>query len=343
MARLTALPAIDIIRGFKGTIDFYLWKGLPCARKWPYTPPSKRTAATKAAAALFGAVLSAYKLLAPLALAAYQESAAGIPRTARDIYVSGLYGRLHEASMSDFLTLLTECRDSLALLESILDALGSVDTDDLQVDVKTSALPAGAATLAEQQAQTAALQLIDDLRNALGSVNTDDLQVDVKTSALPAGAATLAEQETQTTALQLIDDLPAALASVATDQLQVRGKDQLFSIKGVLAKAASGNPSANNGFLSSPAVPAGEYWTVTTIAAGDATRALTRMLMMNIHDAVGYQINDDVRAFAPAESSTWTGFTFLDPGDKIYVYYYGSLAADTVYLELTGFRTTLET
>ncbi|GAI78615.1 unnamed protein product, partial [marine sediment metagenome] len=30
MARLTALPSLDIIHGFRGILDFYLWKGLPC-------------------------------------------------------------------------------------------------------------------------------------------------------------------------------------------------------------------------------------------------------------------------------------------------------------------------
>jgi len=47
----------------------------------------------------------------------------------------------------------------------------------LQIHALSSALPLGAATLAEQQTQTTALQLIDDLRNALRSVDTDALQV----------------------------------------------------------------------------------------------------------------------------------------------------------------------
>ncbi|MGB6896555.1 MAG: hypothetical protein WBF37_11540, partial [Dehalococcoidia bacterium] len=167
MARLKALPAIDIIRGFKGTIDFYLWRGLPCARKWPRRAPGRRTDAEIASSALFGIISSNYRLLAPLVLAAFREAAKDQPRTARDLYISAVYGHLHEASMTDFLTLLTECRDFLEALTAILDALGSVNTDDLQVDVKTSALPAGASTLAEQQTQTTALQAIDDLRNAL--------------------------------------------------------------------------------------------------------------------------------------------------------------------------------
>ena len=57
----------------------------------------------------------------------------------------------------------------------LVDSNGKV-----QVDTKSSALPIGASTSANQTIMITALQLIDDLRNALGSVNTDDLQVDVK-------------------------------------------------------------------------------------------------------------------------------------------------------------------
>jgi len=47
----------------------------------------------------------------------------------------------------------------------------------LQIDVIASGLPAGAATLLEQQTQTTALQLIDNLVAALQSVATDRLIV----------------------------------------------------------------------------------------------------------------------------------------------------------------------
>lgn len=35
MARLNALPDKDTIDYYKGSVDFYLWKGIPCARRWP--------------------------------------------------------------------------------------------------------------------------------------------------------------------------------------------------------------------------------------------------------------------------------------------------------------------
>lgn len=96
MARIKALPGLEVIRGFKGVIDFYLWKGLPCARKWPHTPRSHLTAATLASAQLFGEIALAYNQLANEVLAAFQEDAADQPRTARDIFMSATLGHLHE-------------------------------------------------------------------------------------------------------------------------------------------------------------------------------------------------------------------------------------------------------
>jgi len=103
-----------------------------------------------------------------------------------------------------------------------------VDTDHHpQVDVLSSALPAGAATqatlaaiLAELLTHTlptgaateatlaqilTAAQLIDDLRGALLSVATDQLRAAVVSSALPAGAATQATLAALLTELQTLN------------------------------------------------------------------------------------------------------------------------------------------
>lgn len=133
MARLKNLPSLDIIRGFRGVIDFYVYKGIPCARRWPRHRPGRQTAPSRASAAIFGAIVSAFGLTSGLVKALFDEDAADQPRTGRDIYVSAVLGHLHEASMSDFLDLLTECRDFLSDLTALTDALQSVDTDRLQV------------------------------------------------------------------------------------------------------------------------------------------------------------------------------------------------------------------
>lgn len=177
MAKLTALPSLEIIRGFKGIIDFYVHRGVPCARAWPRYMPARRTDASKAAATLFGAIITAYRLLAPDALAFFQEDSLDQPRTPRDIYVSAVLGHLHEASMSDFLTLLQESRDFLEDLTALLEALHSIGTDDVNVHVHESVLPPDASTAAHQGTQNANLILIANLQEALESVATDRLQV----------------------------------------------------------------------------------------------------------------------------------------------------------------------
>jgi len=71
------------------------------------------------------------------------------------------------------------------------------EAGDLQVDVLTSGIPAGAATSANQATMITALQLIDDLRAALDSVGTDEIDVNVEASVLPTGAATQATLATR--------------------------------------------------------------------------------------------------------------------------------------------------
>ncbi|MBA7615765.1 hypothetical protein ES703_23051 [subsurface metagenome] len=101
MARLTALPSIDIIRGFKGTLDFYVRRGVPCVRRWPRRTTRPPTEAQIAAWTTFGQISTNYRLLAPLALQAFQEAAKTQPRTARDLYISAVYGHLHERTIPE--------------------------------------------------------------------------------------------------------------------------------------------------------------------------------------------------------------------------------------------------
>ena len=61
----------------------------------------------------------------------------------------------------------------------------------LEVNASSAALPTGASTLGEQQAQTALLTAMDADTSALaGCVGGSELQVDIVSSALPSGAAT---------------------------------------------------------------------------------------------------------------------------------------------------------
>jgi len=95
MPRLDSLPSLDIIHGLAGVIDYYLWKGIPIARKWPVNPKSHHSAATIAAAETFGDISHAFGLMGPTVLAAYTEDAADQTRTPRDIYMAAKFGNLH--------------------------------------------------------------------------------------------------------------------------------------------------------------------------------------------------------------------------------------------------------
>ncbi|GAI98357.1 unnamed protein product, partial [marine sediment metagenome] len=48
MAKLKVLPHQAIIDGLKGKVDFYLHRGIPCARKWPKSPGHLRAPAVMA-------------------------------------------------------------------------------------------------------------------------------------------------------------------------------------------------------------------------------------------------------------------------------------------------------
>jgi len=98
VARINALPSLEIIKTLKGTLDFYYWKGIPCVRKWPVIPPSSRTPASLASAQLFGEIIQSWALTGGEVKTLYTQDAADQPRTGRDIFMSGVYGHLHERS-----------------------------------------------------------------------------------------------------------------------------------------------------------------------------------------------------------------------------------------------------
>jgi len=114
-------------------------------------------------------------------------------------------------------------------------------------------LPVGAATLAEQQVQSALLALV----------------------------STLAEQQTQTTALQLIDNLITALASVATDQLRVD----------IIAELPAG--TQNIGDVDVLTEPSGDgSYTTPTLAVIGVGVASTAVIAANVNRLYALVVND---------------------------------------------------
>lgn len=88
MARLDALPEQAIISAMKGTVDYYLWRGIPCARMWPRWPKRDPHPDEKANQDAFAYVQSHLSLLPDYLIDQYKRMAVGTPWTWRDLLLS---------------------------------------------------------------------------------------------------------------------------------------------------------------------------------------------------------------------------------------------------------------
>ncbi len=95
MAKLLALPSLAIIDGFKGTIDFYVHRGIPCARAWPKSPGKARSPAVMAQWPFFAYAAKEWRNLSPVVQEAYNSLATNSGLSGRDMqvraYLTGLY------------------------------------------------------------------------------------------------------------------------------------------------------------------------------------------------------------------------------------------------------------
>ncbi|MBA7575217.1 hypothetical protein ES708_17038 [subsurface metagenome] len=94
MAKLTSMPSLEIIDGFKGVVDFYEYLGIPVARRWPRSPDQPRSLAVQAQWPLFAEVQHGWKPLTAEIKEAYAAMAEGTDYTSRDMFtvsvISGL-------------------------------------------------------------------------------------------------------------------------------------------------------------------------------------------------------------------------------------------------------------
>ncbi len=95
MAKLTNLPGLEIISGFKGTIDFYVHDGIPCARSWPRSPGHDRAPAVQAQWSAFTTASRLWRLIDQDTRDAFNAMAAGTNMTGRDIQVKSYITSAH--------------------------------------------------------------------------------------------------------------------------------------------------------------------------------------------------------------------------------------------------------
>ncbi len=87
MARLTKMPSQAIIDGFKGVIDFYLWMGIPVARKWPVYKVRQPHYEEWLNQQDFKRINQAAPFLPVKIITAYEQLAQGTPFTWKDLLV----------------------------------------------------------------------------------------------------------------------------------------------------------------------------------------------------------------------------------------------------------------
>jgi len=87
MAKIKKLPGLAVINGFKGSIDFYVCRGIACVRKWPHSPGHKRAPAVEAQWTPFTEATRLWSMLSPAVQDAYSRMARGTNLTGRDLSV----------------------------------------------------------------------------------------------------------------------------------------------------------------------------------------------------------------------------------------------------------------
>lgn len=102
MAKLTGLPAQAIVDGFKGTIDFYVYMGIPVARSWPRPRSVPHSPREKANWPIFARAVRVWNLTTSYVQDAYSSMASASSLSGRDM-ATKLYLNAHKimTNMSD--------------------------------------------------------------------------------------------------------------------------------------------------------------------------------------------------------------------------------------------------
>jgi len=86
VAKIGKLPGAAVISGFKGVIDYYVWKGIACVRQWPRSPGHWRAPAVMAQWSAFAEASKLWNELSPEVQEAYKRMAAGTSWSGRDAF-----------------------------------------------------------------------------------------------------------------------------------------------------------------------------------------------------------------------------------------------------------------
>lgn len=94
MAKITKMPGLKVISGFKGTLDFYVHDGQACVRRWPRSPGHRRAPGVEARWPAFTTAARLWNELTPEIQDAYYRMSAGLRLSGRDIFVKAYLNAL---------------------------------------------------------------------------------------------------------------------------------------------------------------------------------------------------------------------------------------------------------
>jgi len=95
MALIKRMPHLRIIDMLKGTIDFYYYKGLACARKYPRSQGKSQTPMSVAQQPMFTYVQKLWPQVSPFVQQAYTDLAPDSGLHKRDWFMRGYYGKIY--------------------------------------------------------------------------------------------------------------------------------------------------------------------------------------------------------------------------------------------------------
>jgi len=161
MAKLDKMPQRQIIDGYKGTLDFYYWKGIPVCRKWPIYIKRTPTPIELTYQQAFSYINKLWAQLPLIIQVQLTLFAARSTLTGKDFLVRGYLKGLFEIMPPEY----------YATEQTLLLLLAQLD-----VALSTRALEAGGnlETIKDD------IILLKDLRDALSSIATKRLQVEAK-------------------------------------------------------------------------------------------------------------------------------------------------------------------
>jgi len=87
MAKITEMLGEKVISGFKGTLDYYYWKGLACVRTWPRSPGHKRSPPVQSGWQPFTEAVALWNTTPQYLRDAYISMASGTALSGRDMFM----------------------------------------------------------------------------------------------------------------------------------------------------------------------------------------------------------------------------------------------------------------